>query len=100
MKVKHVLETQFSSWFPICEELSIPSKIIPLSNNFVEWLINGKFETGSLKCTVDEYQDCDSAFTKEEIQSNMTDDKIVCNIFIFPSYILIIVNSFLTFKKV
>lgn len=77
MKVKHVLECQFGSWCAKLKEVSIPSVIIPLSSDIVEWLINGKFETGSTKCSMDEFPDSDSMFTKEDLQSSQNSEKIV-----------------------
>ena len=68
MRVKHVLECQFTRWVEVWGKLSIESKVIDLEPAFVEWLVHGKFITSTVRSSVEEYEDCDSAFSNAEVE--------------------------------
>lgn len=81
MRVKHVVECQFHKWYAQWGKLSIESEIIALSPEFIEWLDRGKFIVNPVRSSVEEYDDPDSAFSRQELEQIETapSQEIVCH---------------------
>ena len=47
MKIKHILECQFSSWYETWQNNTIKSDVIPLPKEFIIWLKEGDFITNA-----------------------------------------------------
>jgi len=47
----------------------VESIVIPLSKEFIEWLVSGKFTSDAAQCSVEEFPDCDSVFSADDVQS-------------------------------